>query len=230
MDNPETRINNPCGKELIIVTSIYLVRHGQTAWNKEEIFRGRTDVPLDETGMKQAELVGQYFKKMEIHGIYSSPLSRAWETAQKIAQFHNLKVQPLQGILDMSFGKWEGQTHRDIQKNDREIYRQWREEPHLVRLPGGESLDDVRVRAMVALEEVIRKHPGKTLVLVSHRVVNKVLICGILGLDNSHFWQITQDTTAINLIQHRDGKYILSLMNETCHLKALKEEMQRADF
>ena len=212
------------------MTSIYLVRHGQTAWNKEEIFRGRTDVPLNEIGLKQAELTGEYFKGMEINGIYSSSLSRAWETAQKIAQFHNLKVQPLQGILDMSFGKWEGQSHRDIQKNDKEIYRQWREDPHLVRLPGGETLDEVRARSMAALEGVIRENPGKTLVLVSHRVICKVLICAILGLDNSHFWQITQDTTAINLIQHKDQRYILSLMNETCHLKPLKEERLRVDF
>ena len=210
--------------------SIYLVRHGQTAWNKEEIFRGRTDVPLDETGLRQAELVGEYFKGMEIHGIYSSVLSRAWETAQKIAQFHDLKVQPLDGIIDMSFGEWEGRPHQEIRENDRETYRQWVETPHLVRLPGGEGLDDVRVRAMAAIEEVIRNHPGKTLILVTHRVVNKVLICSILGLDNSHFWQITQDTTAINLIQHRNGKYILSLMNETCHLKALKEQTQKVDF
>jgi probable phosphoglycerate mutase len=83
---------------------------------------------------------------------------------------------------------------------------------------------------MASLEEVIRSHPGKTLVLVSHRAVCKVLICAILGLDNSHFWQITQDTTAINLIQYRDGKYILSLMNETCHLKPLKKERIKIDF
>jgi phosphoserine phosphatase len=213
-----------------LTTSIYLVRHGQTAWNKEEIFRGRTDVPLDETGLKQAELVGQYFKEMEIHGIYSSSLSRAWQTAEKVAEFHNLRVEPLPGILDMSFGNWEGRPHQEIRESDNKTYRQWVETPHLVRLPGGESLDDVRVRAMAAMEEVIRNHSGKTLVLVTHRVVNKVLICGILGLDNSHFWQITQDTTAINLIQHRDGKYILSLMNETCHLKPLKEQRQKVDF
>jgi broad specificity phosphatase PhoE len=212
------------------MTSIYLVRHGQTAWNKEEIFRGRTDVPLDETGLKQAELVGQYFKEMEIHGIYSSSLSRAWQTAEKVAEFHNLRVEPLPGILDMSFGNWEGRPHQEIRESDNKTYRQWVETPHLVRLPGGESLDDVRVRAMAAMEEVIRNHSGKTLVLVTHRVVNKVLICGILGLDNSHFWQITQDTTAINLIQHRDGKYILSLLNETCHLKPFKGQRQKVDF
>jgi probable phosphoglycerate mutase len=212
------------------MTSIYLVRHGQTAWNKEEIFRGRTDIPLDETGLKQAELVGKYFKGMEIQGVFSSSLSRAWQTAEKVAEPHSLKVQPLQGILDMSFGNWEGRPHQEIRESDSKTYRQWVETPHLVRLPGGESLDDVRGRAMAAMEEVIRDHPGKALVLVTHRVVNKVLICAILGLDNSHFWQITQDTTAINLIQHRDGKYILSLMNETCHLKPLREQKQKVDF
>ena len=212
------------------MSSIYLVRHGQTAWNREEIFRGRTDIPLDETGLKQAELAGEYLKEVEIEAIYSSPLSRALETAEKIARFHNLEVQPLEGIIDMSFGNWEGHAHQEIKKNDSETYRRWREEPHLVRLPGGESLDDVRVRSMSALDEVIRKHPGKSLILVSHRVVNKVLICGILGLDNSHFWQINQDPTAINLIQCRNGKYILSLMNEICHLKPLKEERVKVDF
>ncbi len=211
-------------------TSIYLVRHGQTAWNREEIFRGRTDVPLDGTGLRQAELVAEYFKGMEICGVYSSPLSRAWETARKIAQLHNLKVEPLVGIVDLSFGNWEGHSHKEIQRNDKETYRLWREEPHRVRLPGGESLNDVRARAMASLEEVIRSFSGKTLVLVSHRVVNKVLICGILGLDNSHFWQIAQDTTAINLIQYKSGKYILSLMNETCHVKVLKEDRQKIDF
>jgi probable phosphoglycerate mutase len=206
------------------------VRHGQTAWNREEIFRGRTDVPLDETGLKQAELAGEYLKEVEIDAIYSSPLSRALETAEKIARFHNLKVESLEGLIDMSFGSWEGHAHQEIKKNDSETYRRWREEPHLVRLPGGESLDDVRVRTMAALEEVIRKHSGKALVLVSHRVVCKVLICAILGLDNSHFWQIRQDPTAINLIQYRNGKYILSLMNETCHLKPLKEGGMKIDF
>jgi broad specificity phosphatase PhoE len=212
------------------MTSIYLVRHGQTSWNREEIFRGRTDIPLDETGLKQAELAGEYLKEAEIDAIYSSPLSRALETAERIARFHNLKIQPLEGIIDMSFGNWEGQAHQEIRKNDSETYRRWREEPHLVRLPDGESLDDVRMRSMAALGEVTRKHPGKTLILVSHRVVNKVLICGILDLDNSHFWQIAQDPTAINLIQYRNEKYILSLMNETCHLKPLKEEGAKIDF
>ena len=212
------------------MTSVYLVRHGQTAWNKEEIFRGRTDISLNEVGFRQAELVGEYLKGSNIHVVYSSPLLRARETARRVAEVFNLKVLPLEGINDMSFGKWEGLSLKEVQIHDRDLYRQWRTEPHLVRLPGGETLDEVRMRAMAALEDVIRLNTGQNLVLVSHRVVIKVILCGILGIDNSHFWQIGQDTTAINLIQHKNGKYILSFLNETCHLKRLKEEWARIDF
>ncbi|MGQ9508388.1 MAG: histidine phosphatase family protein [Thermodesulfobacteriota bacterium] len=213
-----------------MMTDIYLVRHGQTAWNREEIFRGRSDVSLDEIGLKQAELAGFYFKEIKIDAVYSSPLSRAWQTAERIAEPHGIRVQPLQGIIDMSFGKWEGHPHEEIKRSDPETYRLWREEPHRAKILGGETLDEVRQRAMAALEDVVRLHPEKTLVLVSHRVVNKVLLCGILDLDNSHFWQIIQDTTAINLIRYQKGRYFLALVNETCHLKPIKEGFKRIDF
>jgi phosphoserine phosphatase len=212
------------------MTSIYLVRHGQTAWNKEEVFRGRTDIPLNETGLREAGLAGEYFKGLELHAIYSSPLTRAFQTAQQIARFHPLEVRPLDGLIDMSFGSWEGRSLREVEERAEAHFRQWREQPHLVKIPGGETLDEVRARAVAALGEAIGEHPEKTIVLVSHRVINKVLLCSILGLDNSHFWQIAQGTTAINLIQYRNGKYILSLMNEACHLKSLQEERSKKDF
>jgi broad specificity phosphatase PhoE len=212
------------------MTTIYLIRHGETEWNKEEIFRGRTDISLNEVGFREAELIGEYLKGKDIHVIYSSPLLRAKETARRIAQVFNLKVQLLEGIIDMSFGKWEGRPLREVRIHDGELYQQWREQPHLVKLPGGESLDEVRMRAMAALEAVMESYHGNNIVLVSHRVINKVILCGILGIDNSHFWQISQDTAAINLIQFKEGKYILSLLNETCHLKSLHEVRPKADF
>ncbi len=213
-----------------MTTSIYLLRHGQTAWNKEEVFRGRSDIPLDETGLREAELAAEYFRSIPIQAVYSSPLSRALQTARKIAASHSLQVEPLEGLIDMSFGVWEGRSLREVKEKDEIRFEQWRDEPHLVRLPGGETLEEVRSRAMAALARVIEQHPEQPLVLVSHRVVNKVLVCGILGLDNSHFWQITQDTTAINLIQHRKGNYVLSLLNETCHLKGLRQGGMSPDF
>ena len=201
------------------MTFVYLVRHGQTAWNKEEIFRGRADVPLNEMGLKEAELAAGYFRGKKVDAIYSSPISRAMQTAEKIASVLGLKVEPHSGITDMSFGDWEGRPIKEVEKSDPERFRLWEEEPCLLKVPGGETLDEVRTRAMAALEEVIASHAQGTVILVSHRVITKVLICAILGLDNSHFWQIDQDSTAINLIRFKNGKYALSLMNESCHLK-----------
>lgn len=213
-----------------MATSIYLVRHGQTAWNKEEIFRGRADVPLNETGLKEAELAAEYFRGLQIDAIYSSPLSRAYQTAERIARVCSLEVQRLDGLTDMSFGSWEGRTLEEVKREHETLYRLWRESPHLVHFPGGESLDLVRNRSMAAVETLIRLHPDKTLILVSHRVVNKVLICAALGLDNSHFWQIGQDTTAINLLRYKEGRFVLALMNETCHLKPLQTLRVQKDF
>ncbi len=212
------------------MTHIYLVRHGQTAWNKEEIFRGRSDVPLNEIGLREAELAAEYFRGLEVRAIYTSPLLRASQTAGKIADVLGREVIPLPGIIDMSFGAWEGHPLQEVKASDGERYRQWREEPHRLKLPGGESLDEVRQRSVAALEEVILRHPEETVILVSHRVINKVILCAILGLDNSHFWQILQDTTAINLIQYRKGGYVLSLMNESCHLKPMLGQKRKADF
>jgi broad specificity phosphatase PhoE len=211
-------------------TSLYLVRHGQTAWNREEIFRGRTDVPLNETGLREAELAGEYFRGRMIDGVYSSPLARARMTAEKIAKVLHLGVVPLPEIIDMSFGSWEGRSLREVKGEDGERYRQWQEAPHRVQIPDGETLDEVRSRVMAALQRVIACHPTGAVVLVTHRVINKVIICAILGLDNSHFWQIGQDTTAINLIRHASGRFVLSLLNEACHLKPLRQQRIDIDF
>jgi len=85
--------------------------------------------------------------------------------AQAIARFHTLKVELLDAMIDMSFGNWEGHAHQEIREIDRETYRQWVESPHLARLPGGESLDDVRARCMTALEELVRTIQKKPLSL-----------------------------------------------------------------
>lgn len=107
------------------MTRLYLVRHGQTAWNVGEIFRGRADIPLDETGKREALLAGTALKDEILHAIYSSPLSRSMETAATIAKFHNLSVTPLEAIIDISYGEWEGLAHHDVEKKYPHLYRLW---------------------------------------------------------------------------------------------------------
>jgi broad specificity phosphatase PhoE len=212
------------------MTTVFLVRHGRTGWNKEQVFRGHKDVPLDEVGREEARLVGKRLKGEGIKAVFSSPLSRARETAEAVARSHNVEVQIVEGLIDLHFGEWEGQSLKEVQKQYPDLYAQWQGAPHQVIFPGGEGLAAVRSRAIKAVEKIVERHPQEAVALVSHRVVLKVLICALLGLDNSHFWNIAQDTTAINCFKHRNGTWIVNFLNDTCHLKGVGEERGKVDF
>lgn len=200
-------------------TRVILVRHGQTAWNQDERIRGRSDVPLDETGLEQARATARYIAaRWPLTAVYASPLRRAMDTARAIADAQGLEAQPLDGLMDLSFGEWEGLPIPEVQARYPDLWRAWLEAPHTVHFPGGESLDDVRERATAALQDVVHRHPGETVALVAHRVVNQVLLCAVLGLGNDHFWQIGQDTCAVNEIEWNGRFYRLTLMNDTSHL------------
>ena len=202
------------------MTEIILVRHGETEWNVKEVFRGRIDIELNETGVKQAELLAEYLSEVEIDAIYSSPLKRALKTAEMMASHHNLDVEIAPGLIDFNYGEWQGLPHQEVRNKYKELYGEWTKNPHRVRMPAGESLNDVRKRVMGVVDDAIARYEG-TVVLVSHRVVNKVLICVLLGLDNSHFWNIKQDTGGITTFTYEDERFILTKHNDTSHLKPL---------
>ena len=212
------------------MTEIYLVRHGQTQWNREEIFRGTIDVPLNETGQREARLAAEALKDGPIRAVYSSPLTRAKETAEAIAGRHGLEVHILEGLSDLCFGEWQGISHKAVRERFADLYQQWMDEPQTVTFPGGESLEDVRSRGVKAVRDTVAKHPEETIVMVSHRVVNRVLVCGLVGIDLSHFWQIGQDTTAINLVTWKKGGCVLTCLNDTCHLRSIDGERVKVDF
>jgi len=199
------------------MTEIILARHGETEWNVAEVFRGRIDIELNETGIKQAELLAGYLRDIKIDAIYSSPLKRALKTAEIIASYHELAVEIAPGLIDFNYGKWQGLAHQEVKDKYKELYAEWINSPDKVKMPTGESLNDVRKRAMGVVEKVIAKYKG-TVVLVSHRVVNKVLICALLGLDNSHFWNIKQDMCGITTFTYENGRFILTEHNNTSYL------------
>ena len=212
------------------MTRVYLIRHGTTEWNREEIFRGRVDCGLDETGRAEARAVAAYFDGVNLEGIYTSPLARAAETAAAIAAGRGMEVVSDPAFIDLDFGEWQGHPLKEVREKYPELYRAWRERPREVTFPGGENLDQVRERAWEGLLKVVRENPERTVVIVSHRVITKVLICAALGLDNSHFWQIKQDTTAINCLEYARGIFIVSLLNDTCHLKSIHPRGGKKDF
>jgi len=202
------------------MTEIILVRHGETEWNVSEVFRGRIDIELNQTGIKQAELLAEYLSDLKLDAIYSSPLKRALTTAEIIASYHKLDVEITPGLIDFDYGEWQGLPHQEVKDKYKELYVEWIKNPHQVKIPAGESLDEVRKRAIGVIDNVIAKYEG-TVVLVSHRVVNKVLICALLGLDNSHFWNIRQDTCGITTFIYENERFILTKHNNTSYLKPL---------
>ena len=200
---------------------IILARHGETDWNVAEVFRGRIDVALNETGIKQAELLGEYLSDAEIGAVYSSPLKRALKTAETIAGYHSLEVNVVHGLIDFDFGEWQGLSHQAVRDSYQGLYAEWINHPETVRMPSGESLDDVRERATAVVDDVVERYHEGGVVLVSHRVVNKVLICALLGLDNSHFWGIKLDTCGITGFNYEGGRFILTRHNDTSYLKPI---------
>jgi broad specificity phosphatase PhoE len=216
----------PSGRETM--TGVLLVRHGQTEWNREQVFRGRADIPLSETGLKQAEALGRRLADERLSAVYSSPLNRALVTAEHLTGTSGFQPQAVDGLTDMSYGEWEGWQCRQVEQQYPELYACWLSEPHLVRPPGGEMLAEVRERATAALEEIIARHPRATVAVVSHRVVNKVLLCAALGLGDDAFWRIRQDTCCLNVMEHDGTGLSVCLLNDTCHLRGLEKD--RADF
>ncbi len=203
------------------MTRIILVRHGQTEWNRVERFRGRADVPLNEAGIAQAEATGKRVAaEWQPAAVYSSPLSRAMRTAEAIATHFGLPVLVHPGLTDIDYGKWQGLTPDEARERWPEVVDAWYHTPHQARIPAGETLADLRERAMATVKELGLRHEGETIVLVGHTVINRIILLGVLGLDNDRFWHLRQDTCAINVFECENGDYTLVSINDTCHLRA----------
>lgn len=206
------------------MTRIILVRHGQTEWNRAERFRGRADIPLNEVGIQQAEATGRRIAATwQPVAIYSSPLSRAIKTAEAIAKYFALAVKPHLGLVDMDYGAWQGLSPDEVREQWSSTLDGWYNTPHLVRIPGGETLDDLRKRAMETVNYLAGQHSGETILLLGHTVINRVILLGVLGLGNDRFWRIKQDTCAINVFEIDQGESTLVSLNDTCHLFSIRE-------
>jgi probable phosphoglycerate mutase len=203
------------------MTCIILIRHGQTEWNRIERFRGRADVPLNNTGLAQAEATGERVAKTwQPVAVYSSPLSRSVKTAQAIARHFNLPVQIHPGLVDIDYGEWQGLTPEEASQRWPEQVENWYHQPEQASIPSGETLADLRQRAMVTVHQLAEKHTGETIVLVAHTVINRIILLGVLALGNERFWHLRQDTCAINVFEVENGDFVLVSLNDTCHLQA----------
>lgn len=203
-------------------TTIYLIRHGECAGNAEERFRGRTDFPLNEIGLLQAEAIAKQLADKPLDFVFSSPLLRATQTAELVAQAHSLPVTICEGFNNMCIGIWENRLKREIIEQYPNEWKLWLERPEELHIQNAETCDDVRNRMFTELESIVKKHEGANIAVVSHRGSLKPLIAATLNIPRPYMWKIYLDNAAYSTLTHTLARgYTLIQSNCTEHLKDL---------
>lgn len=204
------------------VTTVVLVRHGQTDYNVQDRWQGFLDIPLNKNGLKQAELLAKSLKDYPIDVFISSPLNRALVTTEKVAKSHGMEIAYTdERLREINFGDCAGLNPKEREVRFPALMELWKNRPWLVTFPNGESLLDMQYRGRLALEDAVTKYPGKTIFIGAHSFINAVVLCSILGLDTQHFPQIAQNNTCVNVLQYEDGFWKIVTMNSVAHLGKL---------
>ncbi len=198
---------------------IFLVRHGETVWNRAATYAGSTDLDLNETGIRQAALVADRLSEQKIGAVYSSGLTRARQTAEVIAERFGLTVTQVPELNELDYGEWEGIPEADVPVRYQELFEAWRANPSEVPTPAGESLAELRDRAYPAFMRIADENRHQDIVIVAHKSTNRVLLCCLMEMDINLYRQIGQGNVAINVLNLRDdGRMIVEQVNESCHL------------
>ncbi len=161
------------------MTTLWLIRHGQTDWNLEGRYQGQSDVPLNARGLAQAETFAASLGGKHFDALYTSDLARAYQTAQVIAVCIGLPVQPDPRLREINQGEWQGRTLDEIKGiyNEGAQARQVTIDPVTVRAPGGESVWEVSQRMAQAADDIARRYPDGTVLVVGHGLALATLYC-----------------------------------------------------
>jgi broad specificity phosphatase PhoE len=200
-------------------TRLYLVRHGATQLTAEDRFAGDIGVDLSADGRSQAERLAVRVRDHSISAIYSSPLSRAVETARIIATGCGLEPRLSDGLREIHHGHWEGLTRQEVETGFAAEYSAWEEDPFTFAPEGGESGVSVLARALPALREIVVRHAGLNVLAVSHKATIRLLLSSLLGFDPRGYRdRLDQAPACLNVLDFRDPvRARLMLFNDTSH-------------
>lgn len=204
---------------------LLLVRHGETDWNLAGRFQGRSDLPLNQKGVEQANALASALRGEPLAAIYSSPLARAKETARLIQVFHPFALMyEDEGLVEMDLGEFEGIEGPRWAEKHADFRQAWRDNPASVTMPGGESLQEVQARSLEALERITHSHRlGSTLLVCSHNFVILTILCHALEIPLNRFRELKQGTAALNVLCMKGNKLQAEVVNDRSHLPREEE-------
>lgn len=200
---------------------MFLVRHGATANNtaRPPVLQGRgSDLPMSEIGLRQARETAGFLSGHAIAAVYASPLRRARETAEEIARPHGLPVETLPELIECDVGVWEGMSWAQIAADHPVAHRRFLDDPAQNPYLGGETLEQVRVRAAPALDRLLLNHTGQSFVVVAHNVVNRVYLACHLGVRLLRARCIPQANCGVNTLESSGGSVRVLTVNQHFHL------------
>jgi broad specificity phosphatase PhoE len=202
-----------------MTTRLYLVRHGATQLTAEDRFAGSVGVDLSDEGRWQATRLGERLSHEEITAIYSSPYSRTMETARIIAESCALTIETRDGLREISHGRWEGLTRREVEARHPDEYAAWEEDPFTFAPEGGESGVAVLARVLPVIREVVMRHQGARVLVVSHKATIRLALSSLLGFDARGYRdRLDQAPACLNVLDFRDPvRARLMLFNDTSH-------------
>src|SRR3954447_13327259 len=201
---------------------IFLIRHGATVLTAEDRFAGATDVELSEDGREQVRRLAARLANEKITAGYASPMGRTVETAQILAKPHRLEVQTRDGLREISHGRWEQMTRKEVEKAFPEEAAAWEKDPYTFAPAGGESGLAVTARALPGLMEIVRAHGSEDVLIVSHKATIRLLLSSLIGFDPRRYRDtLDQNPAALNIVDFKDAVSArLTLFNDPSHYAA----------
>ena len=193
---------------------LYLVRHGQTDLNKVRRYQGRIDVPLNETGIGQAQKLALRLSCEQFDKIYTSPLSRARQTAEIIHNGSHIDITTSAGLVEMDFGLLEGKTYKEII----EVYPDWDFSVFDFTFAGGENLDSLVIRMHSFVDMLMKLNENSNVLVVTHSGCLRIILCLLLDIDINKWWQFKIDIASLTVVDNVTRGAVLTLLNDTSHL------------
>jgi probable phosphoglycerate mutase len=204
-------------------TRIYLVRHGATELTAEDRFAGSTEVSLSDEGRTQVAALAQRLRGDHLDAVYASPMQRTMETARLIAAPHGLEPVAEPDLREIDYGHWEGRSRDEVESDCGDEYNAWQEDPLTVAPAGGESGIDVLARALPVLRRIVQQHRHQSVLVVSHKGTNRLLVSSLLGFDARGYRdRLDQSPAGLTILDFAtDVRARLRLFNDVSHYEGV---------